>query len=226
MEKTLAIFDLDSTLLDGDSEIMWCYFLAQKGLVDAEFMKKVAFYCNEYETGRLDYAEFEKFILDPISRLPQPEGAALIAEYLKELTPYFRPYMLSYLEEHRNRGNELLLATASNHLLAEPIAKWLGIPNLVCTRIKIKDGVPTGKLAAPAPFREGKVNSVQAWIKEHAITLEESWGYSDSHNDLPILNLVAHPVAVTPDALLRQYAQEHGWQIIEKPANSGTLANH
>jgi HAD superfamily hydrolase (TIGR01490 family) len=172
----------------------------------------------EYEAGILDYAEFERFILKPLSRLAQPEGVALVAEYLQALTPYFRPYMLQHVEEHRRRGDEVLLATASNNILAEPVAKMLGIEHLVCTWMEMKNGVPTGELAASAPFREGKVNSIKAWINEHAFTLEESWGYSDSHNDLPFLNLVAHPVAVTPDAVLRQYAEQHGWPIIEPSA--------
>jgi HAD superfamily hydrolase (TIGR01490 family) len=205
---------------------MWCHFMAKKGMVDAEFMKTVDFYCIEYEAGRLDYAEFEQFILKPLGQLTQPEVAVLVAEYLQALTPYFRSYMLKRLEDHRSRGDEILLATASNNILAEPVAKWLGISNLICTWVEVKSGVPTGRLAAVAPFREGKANSVKAWIAGHPFTLAESWGYSDSHNDLPILNLVAHPVAVTPDATLRQYAEQHGWPIIDKPAASGALADH
>ncbi len=226
MEKSLAIFDLDSTLLDGDCEIMWCHFMAQKGMVDAEFLKTVDFYCVEYEAGRLDYAEFEGFILEPLGRLAQPEGAALIDEYMHELTPYFRPYMLQCLENHRRHGDEVLLATASNNILAEPVAKMLGIENLVCTQMEMKNGVPTGQLTAAAPFREGKANNVMAWINEHPVSLKESWGYSDSHNDLPILNLVAHPVAVTPDAVLRRYAERRGSPIIEALAASSTQPDH
>jgi HAD-superfamily subfamily IB hydrolase, TIGR01490 len=217
MGKTLAIFDLDSTLLDGDCEIMWCYFLAQKGLGDDEFLEKVKFFADEYETGRLIYADFERHILGPLRKLPQTEGSTLIAEYLQALTPYFRPYMLPRVEQHQRQGDTLLLATASNHLLAEPVAKRLGIPNLICTRIKMEDGIPGGELAAPAPYREKKAEQVNAWIAEHSISLAGSWGYSDSHNDLPILSLVENAVAVTPDETLRQHALAHGWQIIEKP---------
>jgi HAD superfamily hydrolase (TIGR01490 family) len=218
MVNPVAVFDLDSTLIEGDCELLWCEFMGHKGMVDASFLKTVEFYCVEYEEGRLDYVEFEKFILGPLTSLSSTAGQALVDEFLLGLQKLIRPYMLQIVEEHRTHGDVLLLATASNSILAQPVARLLGIPNLVCTWMKMVDGVPTGELAGGAPFREGKADQVKVWISENPVTLAESWGYSDSHNDLPILNLVAHPVAVTPDKVLRHYAQQNGWPIIEKQA--------
>jgi HAD superfamily hydrolase (TIGR01490 family) len=213
----VAIFDLDSTLLDGDCEMLWCDFMGHRGMVEAGFSKKIEYYIDEYEAGRLDYVELESYLLRPLAHYSARAVNQLITGFLTGLQTLFRPYMLRLVDEHRSRGDVLLLATASNSLLTQPIAKMLGIPNLICTWVEMNDGVPTGKLVGSASFRDGKATTVKKWIEENPVTLDDSWGYSDSYNDLPILNLVAHPVAVTPDALLRQHAEQNGWQIIEKP---------
>jgi len=216
MGRPVAIFDLDSTLLEGDCEQMWCSFMARKHKVDADFLKTIQKYYADYELGCLDYVEYEKFLLYPLTQCTADEVNGLVDEYVSEVLPLFRPNIVQRLEDHRARGNVLLLASASNNLLLQPIAHYLHIPNLICTWVEMQGGVPTGELAGEAPFREAKARLIQAWVTENRLSLQESWGYSDSHNDLPFLNLVEHPVAVTPDAILRQYALSRGWPILEK----------
>jgi HAD superfamily hydrolase (TIGR01490 family) len=218
MEKPIAVFDLDSTLLEGDCELMWVKYIAHKGLVDQDFLKTIAHYMDEYKNGSIDYVEYEKFAFSPLQQNKNVNLKEFLAEYLKEIERLFRPYMLKRVENHRRQGYTLLLASASNSFVVQPIAQLLNIPNIVCSWLEMKDGCPTGNLLGAASFREGKAKNVKTWVESHPVTLKESWGYSDSHTDLPILKLVQHPVAVTPDAKLRQYAQQQGWEIIEKPA--------
>lgn len=215
MESRLAIFDLDLTLLNADCEQIWCYFMARKGIVDETFLLMLRKYIYDYDAGSLNYAEYEYFLQQPLVRRSADEVQELIGEYLNDVEQLFRPNMLKRLEEHRQNGDELLLASASDSLLVEPIAQHLQIPNLICTQLELKNGVPTGRLAEEPLFRERKAQAIQKWIKAKQFSLQGSWGYSDSHNDLAFLKLVEHPVAVTPDSTLRQYAQEHGWQIID-----------
>jgi len=216
MTGTLALFDLDSTLLDGDSELVWCYYLLQHGIVDTPFMKQIEQYCYGYEAGNLDYVEFERYLLSPVAAFSSTQVRQMIDEYLQQINGMFRGLMLKRLESHREQGHDLILASAANSFLIQPIARLLKIPNLVCTRAEIINDVPTGEVIGKPAFREGKVESLKNWLSENKASLAGSWMYSDSHNDLPILSLVEHPVAVGPDKLLRQAALENGWQIIEK----------
>lgn len=216
-KSTIAFFDLDSTMLDGDCELVWCKFMAERGIIDAEFLKTIAQYCLDYEEGKLDYAEYERFLMKPMSFYSAGQAEELIQGFLQELRLLFRPYMLQRLEEHRSKGDTLILATASNHIMAQPIAAILGIPNLICTQLEMAGGIPTGKLVHPAPFRQVKAEAVRTWVSENNASLAGSWGYSDSHNDIPFLSLVENPIAVTPDAMLREYAEQRGWPVIEKP---------
>jgi phosphoserine phosphatase len=127
---------------------------------------------------------------------------------LEVIRPRLRGWMLERVDWHRAKGHTLLLITASNASLAEPIARLLQFPNLICTQIE--NGQP---ICTPA-FRAGKVVLLQAWLKKHQKNLAGSWGYSDSHNDLPLLQQVSHPVAVIPDAVLRSHAVQLGWEIL------------
>jgi HAD superfamily hydrolase (TIGR01490 family) len=126
-----------------------------------------------------------------------------------------RPAIMRRVKRFRMLGFTLILVTASNSFIAEPIAKLLRFPHLICTQIRQKANQYTTEIEGTPAFREGKVRRLEQWLAEHAMTLEGSWGYSDSHNDLPLLTRVEHPVAVFPDPILRAYASEHGWKIIE-----------
>lgn len=206
---TLAIFDLDFTLLEGDSEWLWSEFMLTQGLVGEDFTAQIARFYHDYETGRLDFDAYERFLLAPQTRLPAQQVAGLLEIYLSTIIrPRLRPWMLDRVAWHRTQVHTLLLITASNALLAEPIARLLEFPNLICTRVE--NGRPIG---TPA-FREGKVTRLHAWLAENNHPLEGSWAYSDSHNDLPLLQQVSHPVAVRPDARLHRHAVQAGWTIL------------
>lgn len=206
---TLAIFDLDFTLLEGDSEWLWSEFLLAQGLVGEDFIAQIKAYYRDYEAGTLDFDAYEHFLLAPQTRLGPNRFEALRQTYLQDVVrPRLRPWMLERAAQHRAQGHTLLLITASNASLATPIARLLQFPHLLCTQIE--NGQPVG---TPA-FREGKVDLLKHWLAQHEQTLADSWGYSDSHNDLPLLEQVSHPVAVRPDPLLLRHALQQGWDVL------------
>lgn len=210
----IAVFDLDYTLLEGDSEAMWCQFLFNRQVVDRHFAQRIVDYYHDYEAGKLDIHEYEAFLLRPISEYPLPQMIELRQDYLVEVFQAIRPRMIRRLKWFRSLGYHLLLITASNSFLAEPIAQQLGFSNVICTQVQRVDGRYTTKLAGLPVFQAGKVTHLDAWLTLHNLTLEKSWGFSDSHNDIPLLERVQNPVAVTPDPRLRDHALEKGWKII------------
>jgi HAD superfamily hydrolase (TIGR01490 family) len=210
----LALFDLDFTLLEGDSESMWSSFMFDQKLVDKGFLERISAYYEDYEKGHLDIYEYEAFLLGPLTLLTPAECQRLLKEYLLKIRKALRPRMLRQLRRHRAGGHIPLLVTASNNFIAGPIAELLGFNHLICTKIKRNGEAYTTELDGIPAFREGKVWRLEQWLAETKLTLENSWGYSDSHNDLPLLQLMTHPVAVTPDALLEQHARQQGWKII------------
>lgn len=212
---SLALFDLDYTILGGDSEALWSRFLFEKGVVDKGFLMRITDYYHAYEVGRLDIHEYEAFLLSPLTVHPQSKLHEWRAEYLRQVRQAVRPAIMRRVKRFRMLGFTLILVTASNSFIAEPIAKLLRFPHLICTQIRQKANQYTTEIEGTPAFREGKVQRVEQWLAEHAMTLEGSWGYGDSHNDLPLLTRVEHPVAVLPDPILRAYASEHGWKIIE-----------
>jgi HAD superfamily hydrolase (TIGR01490 family) len=211
----LALFELDFTLLDGDSEAMWCRFLFEKKLVDNGFLTRITDYYHAYDQGWLDIYEYEAFFLRALTQLPLARLLHLRKEYLRKVRGAVRMKMMRRVDRFRSQGFTLLLITASNSFIAEPIAEFLRFPHLICTQVKQNDGHFTTELEGIPAFREGKVKRLDEWLIQQDITLIESWGYSDSHNDLPLLNRVEHPVAVLPDFILRTHAKEHGWKIID-----------
>lgn len=212
----LAIFDLDNTLLAGDSDYLWGRFLVEQKLVDAEFYEREnqRFY-DEYRAGTLDIREFLAFSLAPLARIAPPELARLHQHFMREkITPIMLPAARELLARHRAQGDFLLIITATNRFVTEPIAADLGVDDLLATDPERIDGRYTGAVAGTPCFREGKVERLLAWLKENRQNLAQSWFYSDSHNDLPLLEWVTHPVAVDPDDTLSAHAQAKGWPII------------
>ena len=210
----IAIFDLDYTLLDGDSEMIWTRFLHELGFVDDQFVNRIEHYYVDYEQGKLNMVEYEEFLLQPLT-LYRPEILHNLRElYLKRITELARPAMLSRIYWHRVQGHILLMATATNSFIADAIAARFGFKNLICSRIEQDGNGYTGKLAAVPAYHEGKVQLVKQWLKENQKNLSDCWGYSDSYNDLSFLNQVAHPVAVSPDNRLYAHALERSWEII------------
>ena len=210
----LAIFDLDGTLLDGDSEIFWSEFLNQQGLVDNQFLQKMKNYYLEYEQGRLDIHAYQSHLLGPLVEQPPKLLYKLRNEYLRDILKAFRPAMIQQVKELRGKGFTLLLLTATNDFLAVPIARALNFHHLICTRIRMNGSQFTNLIDGIPAFREGKLQLMEKWLHQQKRTLQGSWGFSDSHNDLPILEKVDFPVVVNPDAKLRQAAVQHHWPIM------------
>ena len=212
----LAIFDLDNTLLAGDSDYLWGRFLGELGVVDAEsYESENERFYREYCEGRLDIMEFLAFSLQPLSEHPRTELDAWHARFMREkIEPLITPAAEQLVDRHRKAGDTLMIITATNAFVTAPIARRLGIPHLIATDPEQHNGRYTGRVSGIPSFREGKVARLQTWLTAHAARLEEAWFYSDSHNDLPLLERVGHPVAVDPDETLERHAREHGWPVI------------
>lgn len=212
----LAIFDLDNTLLNGDSDYLWGQFLAQQGLVDAENYERenLRFY-DEYKAGTLDIFEFLEFSLRPLSENSVEELNQLYQQFMDAcIRPIITDAARAKVDEHRQTGDTLLIITATNTFITAPIAAELGIENLLATDPEMNNGRYTGKVSGTPCFREGKVERLKSWLKQTGLNLADSYFYSDSHNDLPLLELVTKPIAVDPDETLQQHAQMKGWDII------------
>jgi HAD superfamily hydrolase (TIGR01490 family) len=210
LTQPLAVFDLDYTLIEADCELLWCDYLHDLGIVDEHYMHKIHRFDLDYIEGHLDYHEFDRALLAPLQPFSAAKAAQLRQEYLPLLQPCIRPWMMEVVEQQRSAGRRVVLATASNSFLAEAIASMLGFTDLVCTRVNAK-----GEIDGEAAFREGKVRNLQQYINGEGIVFEDCWAYSDSHNDIPLLSLVGHPVAVTPDPVLRVHAVRCGWDVLK-----------
>ncbi len=213
---SLAIFDLDNTLLGGDSDYLWGRFLVAQGLVDgAHYERENQRYYDEYKAGTLDIYEFLAFSLRPLAEHPLAQLNVWRERFMAEkIAPLMLPAATALLDEHRRAGHTLLIITATNRFVTEPIAHALGVEHLLATDPELSEGRYTGQVAGTPCFREGKVVRLQAWLAASGHNLAGSWFYSDSHNDLPLLELVPNPVAVDPDDTLRSHAAMKGWPII------------
>ena len=212
----LAIFDLDNTLLNGDSDHAFGEFLIRVGAVDAvDYREGNDRYYRLYQEGRLDIREYLAFALEPLARYPKEQLDLWHRQFMAEvITPMRLPQADALLAEHRSRGDFLLIITATNRFVTGPIAAALGVDALIATEPAFVGGRFTGEVEGTPCFREGKVERLEAWLKESGLTLAGSWFYSDSHNDLPLLERVEHPVAVDPDAELANLAKNRGWPIL------------
>lgn len=212
----LAIFDLDNTLLAGDSDHLWGQFLAEQGIIKGDHYEQAnhIFY-QQYQAGTLDIYEFLAFQLAPLGKHSPSQLEIWRSQYLEEkIRPIILPRAQELLTWHRLQGHTLLIITATNHFITQPIAEMLQVDNLIATEPEIRDGYYTGRVDGIPSYREGKVTRLKTWLKERAFTLETSWFYSDSHNDLPLLERVTYPVAVDPDEKLDIHARTNNWPII------------
>jgi HAD superfamily hydrolase (TIGR01490 family) len=212
----LAIFDLDNTLLAGDSDHAWGEFLVQRSIVDGEhYRTSNDLFYRQYQSGTLDIHAYLAFALEPLTRFNQTELQALHADFMRTLIMPLRLRKAdALLAEHRARGDTLLIITATNAFITRPIAAWLGVDDILATEPEQRAGRYTGKITGTACFREGKVVRLQEWLAEHPFDLAAASFYSDSQNDLPLLELVGQPVAVDPDDILRSTALARSWPII------------
>ncbi len=213
---SLAIFDLDNTLIADDSDFLWGQFLVDRGIVDKDYYEQAnkKFY-EDYKQGHLDIVEFLRFSLAPLAMHDAEQLYSWRAEFVDTLIqPIVLPAAQALVEKHRAAGDLLLVITATNRFVTEPIVKLFGIEHLLATTPEFKDGQYTGKFVDTPCFQEGKVKQLQDWLSNTGQSLEGSSFYSDSHNDLPLLKLVDRPVAVDPDDTLRLAAEQAGWPII------------
>ncbi len=212
----LTLFDLDNTLLAGDSDHAFGDYLAAQGWVDPveHTARNDAFYAD-YCRGELDIRSYTEFVLSTLKDRDAATLSQLQQDYLNEvIRPMILPAGQQLLAEHRARGDHIVIITATNRFITGPIAHLMGVDDLLATEGEIIDGRYTGRMTGIPCYREGKVQRVEAWLRFQGLEGHPSRFYSDSHNDLPLLQWVDEPVAVDADARLAHYAQEHGWQQI------------
>jgi HAD superfamily hydrolase (TIGR01490 family) len=219
MKQNLALFDLDNTLLAGDSDYNWSLFLIKQGLLDEKthHERNEQFYLD-YKNGNLDIYKFLAFQLKPLSEHSMADLNALHAKYMDTvIRPMMTQKAQDLVNQHKAQGDLCLVITATNSFVTKPIAQAYGIAHLIGTDPEMVNGAYTGGVAGVPSFQEGKVTRLKLWLAERGQELadfEQSYFYSDSHNDLPLMKLVTHPVAVDADAKLTDYAQQHGWPHI------------
>ena len=212
----LAIFDLDNTLLRGDSDYLWGMYLIDKCAVDQESHQREneRFY-QEYINGQMDIMAFLRFQLAPLARIPLSELLKMREDYIDNyIKPIITEQALDLVDKHRRQGDVLLIITATNDFITRPIADLFGIDELIATNAELIDNQYTGAVSGTPSFQKGKISRLREWLNEKGYDLQGSWFYSDSHNDLPLLQEVDNPVAVNPDPTLAEYAQRAGWKVI------------
>jgi len=212
----LAIFDLDNTLIAGDSDNLWGEFVCELGIADAEeYGRQNDQFYEDYKAGELDIDAYLRFALSTLVGQAPETLSAWHREFMaRMIDPIILPRAVELIENHRQQGHELLVITATNRFITEPIVQRLGIDNLLACEGEIVDGRYTGEPLGVPSFHEGKVLRLQQWLDGRGVDLASAWFYSDSHNDLPLLELVDNPVAVDPDDTLRARAQDMNWPII------------
>ena len=212
----LTIFDLDNTLLQGDSDYEWGQFLVAKNLVDAkkyEAANKV-FY-DDYKNGTLDIYKFSSFSFQPLATRTMDELAELHTEYLTTIIkPIIGKKSRDLVAKHKQQGDTLIVITATNSFITGPIVKELGIDNLLATDPLIENGRYTTKVDGIPCFQEGKITRLKQWLEDNNEKMEGSTFYSDSYNDISLLEAVDTAIAVDPDEKLREVAISRGWDVI------------
>ncbi|MEE9446016.1 MAG: HAD family hydrolase [Cocleimonas sp.] len=212
----LTIFDLDNTLLSCDSDYEWGQFLVRKNLVNArEYEKANRYFYDEYKKGTLDIVEFSAFSFKPLTMNSMDGLNNLHKEYLQEvIKPNITQKSRSLIKKHKDKDDILLIITATNSFITRPIANELGINHLLATDPKISNGRYTTEIEGTPCFQEGKVTRLNSWLEENNQSLLGSTFYSDSHNDLSLLEVVDTAIAVDPDDTLRGIANDRNWKII------------
>lgn len=213
---TLAIFDLDNTLIAGDSDHLWGEYLVSQGIVDAAGFKATndQFY-EDYLAGQLDIHAYQRFVLKILTEHPLEQLLRWREAFMaQEIAPLMLPGAAELLAQHRAQGHFLLIITATNDFITQPIAEQLGVDHLLATTAGQDGSGYTGDITGVPCYREGKITRLEAWLADTGHDLAGAYFYSDSHNDLPLLRKVDNPVAVDPDPTLAATAREQGWPII------------
>jgi HAD superfamily hydrolase (TIGR01490 family) len=220
MTRDLCLFDLDDTLLPLDSDHAWGEFMIHLGWVDeADFRRRNDAFYTDYKAGRLDIHAYIDFATEPLrARTPAVLAAAHAAFMREVIAPAVRPRALALVGEHQSRGDWVALVTATNDFVTGPIAQAFGIADLIAVRLEREaGGTITGRIVGTPSYRQGKVARVEEWLAEGGC----SWGdferisvYSDSLNDLPLLERGNEPVATNPSPALEAIARERAWRIL------------
>ena len=213
---SLAIFDLDNTLIGDDSDYLWGQFLVDQGVVDkAQYENATAKFYDQYKQGTLDIFEFLRFSLQPLAENDVRQLYQWRAQFIQDvITPVLLKPAQQLIDKHKAQGDTLLVITATNRFVTEPIVQLYGITNLLATTPEFVDGRFTGAIIDIPCFQEGKVTLLENWLERSGETMQNSWFYSDSHNDLPLLKRVDNPVAVDPDEKLTAFAKSSRWPVI------------
>ena len=212
----LAIFDLDNTLIAGDSDHSWGEFLVDQNIVDRQLYKKMndKFYAD-YESGCLDIFAYLEFSVEPLTQFSLQELDILHQQFMRDvIEPMKLDQAETLINHHRKAGDRILVITSTNRFIVEPICNSLGINEIIATDLQIIDGKYTGKVDGTPTFKEGKVERFNQWLREQNTNNEGSYFYSDSINDMPMLLEVTYPIAVDPDPALRKEAESRHWEII------------
>jgi len=215
----LALFDLDNTLLACDSDYEWGQFLVDRGVLDRDaYEAQNAAYYDQYVAGTLDIHEYLGFALRPLAQHTPEDLARWHADFMRSrILPAISFAARAIVREHSGKRDLCAIITATNSFVTSPIAREFGIQHLIATEPEEVSGEFTGRVKGVPSFREGKVERLKSWMAEHGIewnSIAETWFYSDSLNDLPLLSLVSHPVAVDPDETLKEHALRHDWRVI------------
>lgn len=217
----LALFDLDHTLIPFDSGMAWTSFLVERGVLPARAEADYLGWCHAYVAGKLDIHAMHRASVGLLREVEPGQLEAWLNEFGHELAPRLPTSMLELVARHREAGDLCAIVTATTRFIAEPFARRFGIEHLLATEPQRVAGRVTGEIDGLPCFREHKVGHVQAWLARRAPPLtaieafEQSWFYSDSASDLPLLGAVTHPVAVRPDARLRVHAESRGWSVMQ-----------
>jgi len=212
----LAIFDLDHTLLAGDSDLAWGEYLVANNYVDTVvYAYKNNYFYEQYLQGIMDIDEFLEFALEPLAANDISTLKAWHNDYMDcKIKPMLQTKAKALLQKHRDQGDTLLIITATNSFVAGPICELHGVDDYIATEPEVIDGRYTGKVSGTPSYRDGKITRLKAWLTEHNISLQGSYGYSDSNNDQPLLEAVDHPCVVDGDDKLVAHAQQQGWPCI------------
>ena len=214
---SLAIFDLDNTLIGGDSDYLWGEFLCDEGIISdrQSFEKKNDYFYQQYELGSLDIYAWAEFSFEILSHYSINELEAFHLKFMaQKIEPIFLQKAQDCINNHKENGDTVLVITASNTFVTAPIVKRYGINHLLATEPEIVSGRYTGKVSGIPCFKSGKIENLMPWLERNGVSLKDSTFYSDSHNDLPLLELVDNPVAVNADKILAKIAQTKGWDIL------------
>ena len=219
-DSRLALFDLDHTLLTGDSDVLWCEFLMAQGVLDrADFQPRNDDMARRYREGSVSAEDFCDFYVATLAGRTLAEWRPWCERFLNEVVaPRIPASARELVESHRARGDRVVMTTATNRVLTELTAQHLGIADLLATEVEVVDGLCTGRPCGVLNMREGKVARLRTWLAEHGLpdhAFADAVFYSDSINDVPLLQAVGHPVVVDPDTRLHAHALSAGWPVLE-----------